>query len=82
MSTYEQDFAKAVQKQSDLIVQRVFIELIQLVTESETYEDFRKRMYSLALSYIKDLETEGIKIPEQPEAEKKPASKDNDMLII
>lgn len=78
MSTYEQDFARAVQKQSDLIVQRVFIELIQLVTESETYDDFRKRMYSLALSYIKDLESAGIKIPET--GEKK--SEDNDMLII
>jgi hypothetical protein len=63
MSTYEQDFIKAVQKQSDLIVQQVFIELIQLVTESETYEDFRKRMYSLALSYIKDMEAAGVKIP-------------------
>jgi hypothetical protein len=39
-------------------------------------------MYSLALSYIKDLEASGIKIPEQPEAEKKPASEDNDMLIL
>ena len=78
MSTYEQDFARAVQKQSDLIVQRVFIELIQLVTESETYDDFRKRMYSLALSYIKDLESAGIKIPET--GEKK--SEDKNMLII
>ena len=78
MSTYEQDFARAVQKQSDLIVQRVFIELIQLVTESETYDEFRKRMYSLALSYIKDLESAGVKIPET--GEKK--SEDNDMLII
>ena len=82
MSTYEQDFAKAVQKQSDLIVQRVFIELIQVVAECETYDEFRKRMYGIALSYVKDLEAEGIKVPEQPEAEKKPASKDNDMLII
>lgn len=82
MSTYEQDFAKAVQKQSDLIVQRVFIELIQVVAECETYDEFRKRMYGIALSYVKDLEAEGIKVPEQPEAEKKPPSKDNDMLII
>lgn len=82
MSTYEQDFAKAVQKQSDLIVQRVFIELIQVVAECETYDEFRKRMYGIALSYVKDLEAEGIKVPEQSEAEKKPASKDNDMLII
>lgn len=85
MSTYEQDFTRAVQKQSDLIVQRVFIELIQLVTESETYEDFRKRMYSLALSYIKDLESSGIKIPEQPKVEietKSEDNTDNDMLIL
>ena len=82
MSTYEQDFAKAVQKQSDLIIQRVFIELIQVVAECETYDEFRKRMYGIALSYVKDLEAEGIKVPEQLEAEKKPASEDNDMLII
>lgn len=82
MPTYEQDFAKAVQKQSDLIVQRVFIELIQVVAECETYDEFRKRMYGIALSYVKDLEAEGIKVPEQSETEKKPASDDNDMLII
>lgn len=62
---YEQDFIQAVRKQSDLIVQQVFIQLIQLVTESETYDDFRKKMYALALSYIKDMEAEGIKIPEE-----------------
>lgn len=62
---YEQDFIQAVRKQSDLIVQQVFVQLIQLVTESETYDEFRKKMYVLALSYIKDMEAEGIKIPEE-----------------
>ena len=62
---YEQDFIQAVRKQSELIVQQVFVQLIQLVTESETYDDFRKKMYALALSYIKDMEAEGIKIPEE-----------------
>ena len=62
---YEQDFIQAVRKQSDLIVQQVFVQLIQLVTESETYDDFRKKMYALALSYINDMEAEGIKIPEE-----------------
>lgn len=62
---YEQDFIQAVRKQSDLIVQQVFVQLIQLVTESETYDEFRKKMYALALSYIKDMEAEGIKIPEE-----------------
>ena len=62
---YEQDFIQAVRKQSALIVQQVFVQLIQLVTESETYDEFRKKMYALALSYIKDMEAEGIKIPEE-----------------
>ena len=65
MRMYEDDFKKAVQKQADLIVQQVFVQLIQMVTESETYEDFRKRMYSLALGYIKEMEAEGIKIPDK-----------------
>jgi len=64
MSGYEQDLMKALKKQTDLIVQQVFIQLIQLVTESETFEDFRKKMYALALSYIKDLEGEGFKVPD------------------
>jgi hypothetical protein len=65
MRMYEDDFKRAVQKQADLIVQQVFVQLIQMVTEAETYEDFRNRMYSLALSYIKDLEGEGFKVPDK-----------------
>lgn len=62
---YNEDFIRALQKQTDLIIQQVFIQLIQLVTESETFDDFRKKMYALALSYIKDMEAEGIKIPDE-----------------
>jgi predicted RNase H-like HicB family nuclease len=80
MANYEQDVLAALKKNQDIVVQRVFIELIQLVSECETYDEFRKRMYGIALTYIKDLEAEGIKVPEQPKAEKK--SEDNDMLII
>jgi hypothetical protein len=76
---YEQDILAAMKKQNDIIVQQVFIELIQIVSECETYDEFRKRMYGIALSYIKDLETSGIKVPEKP-SEKK--SEDNDMLIL
>lgn len=65
MRMYEDDFKRAVQKQADLIVQQVFVQLIQMVTEAETYEDFRKRMYSLALGYIKEMEAEGIKVPDK-----------------
>ena len=76
---YEQDVIAAMKKQNDLIVQQVFIELIQVVAESETYDEFRKRMYGIALGYVKDLESQGIKVPETV-GEKK--SEDNDMLII
>ena len=62
---YNEDFVKALKKQTDLIIQQVMIQLIQMVTESETYDDFRKKMYVLALSYIKDMEAEGIKVPEE-----------------
>ena len=62
---YSEDFVKALKKQTDLIIQQVMIQLIQLVTESETYDNFRKKMYALALSYIKDMEAEGIKVPDE-----------------
>ena len=78
MANYEQDILAALKKNQDVVVQRVFIELIQVVSECETYEEFRKRMYGIALNYIKDLEAEGIKVPETTE-EKKP---EDDMLII
>ena len=76
---YEQDVIAAMKKQNDLIVQQVFIELIQVVAESETYDEFRKRMYGIALGYVEDLESQGIKVPETV-GEKK--SEDKDMLII
>ena len=62
---YNEDFVKALKKQTDLIIQQVMIQMIQLVTESETYDNFRKKMYALALSYIKDMEAEGIKVPDE-----------------
>lgn len=76
---YEQDILAAMKKQNDLIVQQVFIELIQIVSECETYDEFRKRMYGIALGYVKDLESQGIKVPEKPDEKK---SEDKDMLII
>jgi predicted RNase H-like HicB family nuclease len=79
---YEQDMIAAMKKQNDLIVQQVFIELIQVVSECETYDEFRKRMYGIALTYIKDLEAEGIKVPEQPETEIETKSEDKNTFIL
>lgn len=79
---YNEDFAAAMKKQTDLIVQQVFIELIQVVAESETYEEFRKRMYGIALGYVKDLEAEGIKVPEQSKPKDKVPPEDKNMFIL
>ena len=79
---YNEDFAAAMKKQTDLIVQQVFIELIQVVAESETYDEFRKRMYGIALSYVKDLEAEGIKVPEQPKPKDDIPLEDKNMFIL
>jgi hypothetical protein len=79
---YNEDFAAAMKKQTDLIVQQVFIELIQVVAESETYDEFRKRMYGIALSYVKDLEAEGIKVPEQPKPKNEIPPEDKNMFIL
>jgi predicted RNase H-like HicB family nuclease len=82
MANYEQDVLAALKKNQDIVVQRVFIELIQLVSECETYDEFRKRMYGIALTYIKDLEAEGIKVPEQPETEIETKSEDKNTFIL
>ena len=79
---YHEDFAAAMKKQTDLIVQQVFIELIQVVAECETYDEFRKRMYGIALSYVKDLEAEGIKVPEQPKPKDDIPPEDKNMFIL
>lgn len=57
---YKEDLAAALKKQSELIVHQVFLELISVVSECETYDEFRKRMYSIALGYLKDMESMGV----------------------
>lgn len=57
---YREDLASALKRQSDIITQQVFLEVIRIVCECETYDDFRKRMYGIALGYIKELEEAGI----------------------
>ena len=82
MKNYEHDIINAMKKQNDLIVQQVFIELIQVVAECETYEEFRKRMYGIALSYVKDLESQGVKVPDQPKQEDSSSTAETDNFIL
>ena len=57
---YKEDLATALKKQNDLIVRQVFLELIAVVSECESYDEFRKRMYGIALGYLKEMEGMGV----------------------
>lgn len=57
---YKEDLASAMKRQNDLIVQQVLLQVISVVAESETYDEFRKKMYSIALGYLKDMEGMGV----------------------
>ena len=57
---YKEDLASAVKRQNDLIVQQVLLQVISVVAESETYDEFRKKMYGIALGYLKDMEQMGV----------------------
>lgn len=57
---YKEDLASAMKKQNDLIVQQVLLQVISVVAESETYDEFRKKMYSIALGYLKDMGDMGV----------------------
>ena len=57
---YKEDLASAMKRQNDLIVQQVLLQVISIVAESETYDEFRKKMYGIALGYLKDMEDIGV----------------------
>ena len=57
---YAEDMATALKRQSDLIKKQVMLEVIQVVSNCETYEEFRKAMYGMALSYFREMEDEGM----------------------
>lgn len=57
---YQEDLVKALQRQSDLIKQQVILEMIQIVTNCDTYDEFKKAMYGMAIQYFKDMESEGL----------------------
>lgn len=57
---YKEDLASAMKRQNDLIVQQVLLQVISIVAESETYDEFRKKMYGIALGYLKDMESMGV----------------------
>ena len=82
---YKEDLASAMKRQNDLIVQQVLLQVISIVAESETYDEFRKKMYSIALGYLKDMEDMGVskeKVNVMKTAiDEQFGESDNDMLL-
>ena len=82
---YKEDLASAMKRQNDLIVQQVLLQVISIVAESETYDEFRKKMYSIALGYLKDMEGMGVgkeKVNVMKTAiDEQFGESDNDMLL-
>lgn len=82
---YKEDLASAMKRQNDLIVQQVLLQVISIVAESETYDEFRKKMYSIALGYLKDMEDMGVskeKVSVMKTAiDEQFGESDNDMLL-
>ena len=82
---YKEDLASAMKRQNDLIVQQVLLQVMSIVAESETYDEFRKKMYSIALGYLKDMEGMGVskeKVNVMKTAiDEQFGESDNDMLL-
>ena len=60
---YQEDMVKALQREADLIKKQTILEMIQIVTECDTYEEFKKTMYGMAIKYFREMEAEGLVAP-------------------
>ena len=57
---YKEDLASALNRQADLIKKQTMLEVIQVVTSCDNYEEFKKAMYGMALQYFREMEDEGL----------------------
>ena len=57
---YRTDIIKALKRETDLIKKQTMLEVISIVTSCDTYDDFKKAMYGMALEYFREMEDEGL----------------------
>lgn len=60
---YQEDLLKALRKETELIKKQTILEIISIVTSCDTYEEFKKAMYGMALGYFREMESEGLVKP-------------------
>lgn len=59
MSSYSEDFQRAVASQVDFIKKQVLLEVIQVAAVCDTYEEFKTAMYGKALDFMREFEADG-----------------------
>ena len=57
---YRTDIIKALKRETDLIKKQTMLEVISIVTSCDTYDEFKKAMYGMALEYFREMEDEGL----------------------
>ena len=57
---YRSDIIKALKREADLIKKQTMLEVISVVTSCDSYDEFKKAMYGMALEYFREMEDEGL----------------------
>ena len=57
---YQEDIIKALKRETDLIKKQTMLEVISVVTSCDSYDEFKKAMYGMALEYFREMEDEGL----------------------
>ena len=60
---YQDDLVLALKKETELIKKQTMLEVISVVTSCDTYEEFKRAMYGMAIQYFREMETEGLVKP-------------------
>ena len=57
---YRSDIVNTLKREADLIKKQTMLEVISVVTSCDTYDEFKKAMYGMALEYFREMEDEGL----------------------
>jgi hypothetical protein len=88
---YQEDIVKAIRRETELIKKQTMLEVISVVTACNTYDEFKRAMYGMALQYFREMEDEGLvekgtvdRIINSPtsESEKPEPEMSDDMFMI
>lgn len=59
MAEYRDDIRAAMANQMEIMKKQLMLEVIQVVSVCDTYEEFKRNMYGKALEYMREFEADG-----------------------